>query len=152
MKSSTRLLSGAKMDPRSILLEHTLVLGGETVDSHSAWQGLVWLHTQQHTPTGLTHHFISSHLLHFSYLTCFSHIGWPSTGDQYSLVDHRDNMNAWLDECRRIKETKKLMHLQSRKRKQNFSRPERKSLFEDPDDSSDLSSFSSLRTNSEARL
>jgi hypothetical protein len=34
-----RLLSGATMDDHSIMLEHTLVLSGETVDTGSVWQG-----------------------------------------------------------------------------------------------------------------
>lgn len=39
LKSSCRLLSGANMDAHSILLEHTLVLAGETVECGSVWQG-----------------------------------------------------------------------------------------------------------------
>lgn len=39
LKSSTRLLSGATMEPHSILLEHTLVLTGELVSRCSVWQG-----------------------------------------------------------------------------------------------------------------
>jgi carbonic anhydrase/acetyltransferase-like protein (isoleucine patch superfamily) len=35
----TRLLSGASMDSYSILLEHTLVLAGDVVDSGSVLQG-----------------------------------------------------------------------------------------------------------------
>jgi acetyltransferase-like isoleucine patch superfamily enzyme len=39
LKSMTRLLSGATMEPHSIMLEHTLVLAGESVDMGSVWQG-----------------------------------------------------------------------------------------------------------------
>lgn len=39
LKSSTRLLSGSSMECRSMLLEHTLVLAGETVESGTVWQG-----------------------------------------------------------------------------------------------------------------
>ena len=39
LKSNTRLLSGASMEDRSILLEHTLVLAGESVDNDTVWQG-----------------------------------------------------------------------------------------------------------------
>ena len=39
LKSMTRLLSGATMEKHSIMLEHTLVLSGESVDSGSVWQG-----------------------------------------------------------------------------------------------------------------
>lgn len=39
MKANTRLLSGAIMHNRSILLEHTLVLGGEIVENSTVWQG-----------------------------------------------------------------------------------------------------------------
>ena len=39
LKSGTRLLSGAQMDPHSILKEHTLVLAGECVESGRVWQG-----------------------------------------------------------------------------------------------------------------
>jgi hypothetical protein len=39
LKSMTRLLSGANMEPASILREHTLVMAGEIVDSGSVWQG-----------------------------------------------------------------------------------------------------------------
>lgn len=39
LKSMTRLLSGAAMEKHSILLEHTLVLAGENVDSGFVWQG-----------------------------------------------------------------------------------------------------------------
>eukprot|EP01038_Epipyxis_sp_PR26KG_P006462 gene6462-8890_t len=39
LKSNARLLSGANMDAHSIMLEHTLVMAGETVDSGSVWQG-----------------------------------------------------------------------------------------------------------------
>ena len=41
LKSNTRLLSGATMDPHSVMLEHTLVLAGETVDSGQVWQVLL---------------------------------------------------------------------------------------------------------------
>ena len=36
----TRLLSGASMDDHSVMLEHTLVLAGEVVDSGMVWQVL----------------------------------------------------------------------------------------------------------------
>ena len=39
LKSNTRLLSGASMEDKSILLEHTLVLAGESVDGGTVWQG-----------------------------------------------------------------------------------------------------------------
>lgn len=39
LKSMTRLLSGAAMEPHAVMQEHTLVLAGETVDSGSVWQG-----------------------------------------------------------------------------------------------------------------
>ncbi len=39
LKNMCRLLSGATMDDYSIMLEHTLVLSGETVDTGSVWQG-----------------------------------------------------------------------------------------------------------------
>jgi carbonic anhydrase/acetyltransferase-like protein (isoleucine patch superfamily) len=39
LKSNTRLLSGSAMEDHSILLEHTLVISGETVDRGSVWQG-----------------------------------------------------------------------------------------------------------------
>ena len=39
LRSGTRLLSGASMDAHSVVLEHTLVLSGECVDSGSVWQG-----------------------------------------------------------------------------------------------------------------
>ena len=39
LKSNSRLISGASMDNNSILLEHTLILLGETVDSNSVYQG-----------------------------------------------------------------------------------------------------------------
>jgi acetyltransferase-like isoleucine patch superfamily enzyme len=39
LKSFTRLLSGASMEEKSILLEHTLVLAGEVAESGSVWQG-----------------------------------------------------------------------------------------------------------------
>lgn len=39
LKSMSRLLSGATMEPHSILLEHTLVLAGEQVEAGSVWQG-----------------------------------------------------------------------------------------------------------------
>lgn len=39
LKSMSRLLSGASMEPHSILLEHTLVLAGEQVEAGSVWQG-----------------------------------------------------------------------------------------------------------------
>ena len=39
LKSNARLLSGASMDAHSIMLEHTLVMAGETVDIGSVWQG-----------------------------------------------------------------------------------------------------------------
>jgi hypothetical protein len=39
VKSMSRVLSGAQMENRSILLEHSLVLSGEIVDFGSVWQG-----------------------------------------------------------------------------------------------------------------
>jgi hypothetical protein len=39
LKTMCRLLSGASMDDHSIMLEHTLVLAGETVDKGKVWQG-----------------------------------------------------------------------------------------------------------------
>lgn len=39
LKSNTRLLSGAQMSDYSLMLEHTLVLAGDVVDSGSVWQG-----------------------------------------------------------------------------------------------------------------
>jgi len=39
LKSNTRLLSGSGMEDHSVLLEHTLVISGEMVDSGSVWQG-----------------------------------------------------------------------------------------------------------------
>lgn len=39
LKSNTRLLSGATMENHSAMLEHTLVLAGETVDNGKVWQG-----------------------------------------------------------------------------------------------------------------
>ena len=39
LKAFSRLLSGAVMEDCSMMLEHTLVMGGETVDSRKAWQG-----------------------------------------------------------------------------------------------------------------
>lgn len=39
LKSCSRLLSGAVMEDCSMMLEHTLVMGGETVDADMAWQG-----------------------------------------------------------------------------------------------------------------
>lgn len=39
LKSNCRLLSGASMEDGSILLEHTLVLAGESADSNTVWQG-----------------------------------------------------------------------------------------------------------------
>ena len=39
LKANTRLLSGASMEPHSIMLEHTLVMAGEVVDSGSVLQG-----------------------------------------------------------------------------------------------------------------
>jgi hypothetical protein len=38
LKTMCRLLSGASMDDHSIMLEHTLVLAGETVDKGKVWQ------------------------------------------------------------------------------------------------------------------
>ena len=39
LKSNSRLLSGASMEENSILLEHTLILLGETVEPSTVWQG-----------------------------------------------------------------------------------------------------------------
>jgi hypothetical protein len=39
LKTMCRLLSGASMEDHSIMLEHTLVLSGETVDKGKVWQG-----------------------------------------------------------------------------------------------------------------
>jgi hypothetical protein len=39
LKTNSRLLSGASMDDHSILLEHTLILAGDTVDTRTVWQG-----------------------------------------------------------------------------------------------------------------
>lgn len=39
LKSMTRLLSGATMESHSMMLEHTLVLAGESVDTGRVWQG-----------------------------------------------------------------------------------------------------------------
>eukprot|EP01038_Epipyxis_sp_PR26KG_P009637 gene9637-12976_t len=39
LKAHTRLLSGAAMEAESMLLEHTLVMSGEVVDTGSVWQG-----------------------------------------------------------------------------------------------------------------
>ena len=39
LKSNSRLLSGASMDDHSILLEHTLILAGDCVDTQTVWQG-----------------------------------------------------------------------------------------------------------------
>lgn len=50
LKSNSRLLSGAAMLPNSMLLEHTLVMGGDIVDENSVWQG--WpSHTFQNLPS-----------------------------------------------------------------------------------------------------
>jgi hypothetical protein len=49
LKVNSRLISGSSMEDHSILLEHTLVLAGETVDSGSVWQG--WP-SQVHYPIG----------------------------------------------------------------------------------------------------
>ena len=38
LKSNSRLLSGATMGPNSILLEHTLVMAGDTIDAAAVWQ------------------------------------------------------------------------------------------------------------------
>ena len=43
LKSNTRLLSGADMEDRSMMLEHTLVLSGDSVDSATVWQGTTFL-------------------------------------------------------------------------------------------------------------
>jgi carbonic anhydrase/acetyltransferase-like protein (isoleucine patch superfamily) len=39
LKSGSRLSSGANMESHSMLLEHTLVMSGETCDSDTVWQG-----------------------------------------------------------------------------------------------------------------
>lgn len=39
LKSMTRLLSGASIDQNAMMLEHTLVMAGETVDRGTVWQG-----------------------------------------------------------------------------------------------------------------
>merc|ERR1711991_624332 len=39
LKCNCRLLSGASMEDGSVLLEHTLVLAGESVDADTVWQG-----------------------------------------------------------------------------------------------------------------
>mmetsp|Transcript_1799 Transcript_1799/g.2830 ORF Transcript_1799/g.2830 Transcript_1799/m.2830 type:complete len:1652 (-) Transcript_1799:132-5087(-) len=39
LKSNARLLSGAEMADHSIMLEHTLVLAGDCIDTGSVWQG-----------------------------------------------------------------------------------------------------------------
>lgn len=39
LKSGTRLLSGASMEPNSMMLEHTLVMSGECLDEGMMWQG-----------------------------------------------------------------------------------------------------------------
>jgi len=39
LKSGSRLLSGTYMDAHSMLLEHTLILAGDSVDSMTVWQG-----------------------------------------------------------------------------------------------------------------
>jgi len=39
LRSWSRLLSGSAMMPRSMILEHTCVLGGDVVDEDSTWQG-----------------------------------------------------------------------------------------------------------------
>jgi len=39
LKCNTRLLSGAAMEYKSTLLEHTLIIAGSTTDARSEWQG-----------------------------------------------------------------------------------------------------------------
>ena len=39
LKSGSRLLSGANMESHSMMLEHTLVMSGETCDQDTVWQG-----------------------------------------------------------------------------------------------------------------
>ena len=39
LRSHSRLLSGAVMEDDSMMLEHTLVMSGESVDKGTAWQG-----------------------------------------------------------------------------------------------------------------
>jgi len=39
LRTASRLLSGGHMEPRSMLLEHTLVMPGETVDTETVVQG-----------------------------------------------------------------------------------------------------------------
>lgn len=39
LKSQSRLLPGASLDAHSVLLEHTLVMAGEVVESGTVWQG-----------------------------------------------------------------------------------------------------------------
>lgn len=39
LRSGSRLLSGAEMDNDSVLLEHTLIISGDVVESGSVWQG-----------------------------------------------------------------------------------------------------------------
>ncbi len=54
LKSFTRLLSGAVMEGRSVLLEHTLVLAGETVECGAVWQG--WPSASQRSLAGHRSH------------------------------------------------------------------------------------------------
>lgn len=39
LRSGSRLLSGAKMGERSVLLEHTLVMAGDVADDSGVYQG-----------------------------------------------------------------------------------------------------------------
>jgi len=39
LRSASRLLSGGAMEKRSMLLEHTLIMQGDTTDRNSIWQG-----------------------------------------------------------------------------------------------------------------
>ena len=39
MRSFSRLLAGAQMEPKSRLLEHTLIYSGEVTQAGSSWQG-----------------------------------------------------------------------------------------------------------------
>jgi hypothetical protein len=39
LKTGSRLMSGASMGGCSMLLEHTLILSGDSVDAYTVWQG-----------------------------------------------------------------------------------------------------------------
>ncbi|CAK9253069.1 unnamed protein product [Sphagnum jensenii] len=83
-KSATRLLSGATMDNHSVMLEHTLVLAGETVDSGQVWQVMR----------------VEHQLIQFIFWRFFPCQGWPSA-TQIPLDTYRDHMRRAVAEAAR---------------------------------------------------